>query len=100
METGNEGRNEKKFKNFGKRVDDFMMDLNEASERLQKEFREKFEELKLTAEKIKKESENNERWKDVEDSLKKASDELGNAFKAAFKKRDDGGAGGGNVNGK
>ena len=27
METGNEGRNEKKFKNFGKRVDDFMVDL-------------------------------------------------------------------------
>lgn len=93
METSNEGRNEKKFKNFGKRVDDFMLDLNEASEKLQREFKEKFEELKVTAEKIKKESENNERWKEVEDSLKKASDELGNAFKAAFKKRDDGGTG-------
>ena len=99
METGNEGRNEKKFKNFGKRVDDFMVDLHDASEKLQKEFREKFEELKATAEKIKKESENNERWKEVEDSLKKASDELGNAFKAAFKKRDDAG-GSGDVNGK
>ena len=96
METDNEGRNEKKFKNFGKRVDDFMMDLNDASEKLQKEFREKFEELKATAEKIKKESENNERWKEVEDSLKKASDELGKAFKAAFKKRDEPG----DVNGK
>jgi hypothetical protein len=96
METGNEGRNEKKFKNFGKKVDDFMMDLHEAGDKLQKEFREKFEELKATAEKIKKESENNDRWKEVEDSLKKASDELGNAFKAAFKKRDDPG----NVNGK
>ena len=96
METGNEGRNEKKFKNFGKKVDDFMMDLHEAGDKLQKEFREKFEELKATAEKIKKESENNDRWKEVEDSLKKASDELGNAFKAAFKKRDDPG----NLNGK
>ena len=99
METDNEGRNEKKFKNFGKRVDDFMVDLNEAGDKLQREFREKFEELKVTAEKIKKESENNERWKEVEESLKKASDELGNAFKAAFKKRDDRG-GSGNVNGK
>ena len=90
METSNEGRNEKKFKNFGKKVDDFMVDLNEAGEKLQKEFREKFEELKATAEKIKKESENSERWKEVEESLKKASDELGNAFRAAFKKRDGG----------
>lgn len=96
METSNEGQNEKKFKNFGKKVDHFMSDLHEAGEKLQKEFREKFEELKLTAEKIKKETENNERWKEVEDSLKKASDELGNAFKAAFKKRDDRGE----VNGK
>ena len=54
METGNEGRNEKKFKNFGKRVDDFMMDLNDASEKLQKEFKEKFEELKATCRKNKK----------------------------------------------
>jgi hypothetical protein len=97
MENSNEGRNEKKFKNFGKRVDDFMVDLNDASDKLQREFREKFEELKTTAEKIKKESENNERWKEVEDSLKKASDELGNAFKAAFKKRNDGGSASGNV---
>jgi chromatin remodeling complex protein RSC6 len=98
MENSNEGRNEKKFKNFGKRVDDFMLDLNEAGEKLQKEFREKFEDLKATAEKIKKESENNERWKEVEDSLRKASDELAHAFKAAFKKRDEGGSG--NVGGK
>ena len=76
-----------------------MLDLNEASEKLQKEFKEKFEELKTTAEKIKKESENNERWKEVEDSLKKASDELGNAFRAAFKKRDEG-SGGNNVDSK
>ena len=91
MEPNQEGRNEKKFKNFGKKVDDFMADLNEASERLQKEFKEKLEDLKVTAEKIKKESENKERWREVEDSLKKASDELANAFRAAFKKRDNGG---------
>jgi len=92
METNKEGRNEKTFKNFGKKVDDFMGDLNEATDRLQKEFKEKLEELKSTAEKIKKESENKERWREVEDSLKKASDELANAFRAAFKKRDDGGS--------
>lgn len=88
METSNEGKNERSFKNFGKKVDDFMVELNESTERLKKEFKQKYEELKVNAEKVKKESEGNERWKEVEDSLKKAGDELGNAFKAAFKKRD------------
>ncbi|HKZ38796.1 MAG TPA: hypothetical protein VJ184_14140 [Chryseolinea sp.] len=90
METNNEGKTEKTFKNFGRKVDGFLEELNEASERLQKEFRKKYEDLKMTAEKLKKESENNERWREVEESLKKANDELGNAFKAAFKKRDTG----------
>lgn len=54
MEPNQEGKNEKAFKNFGKKVDDFMADLNGASERLQKEFKEKLEDLKVTAEKIKK----------------------------------------------
>jgi predicted translin family RNA/ssDNA-binding protein len=87
METNNEGKTEKNFKNFGRKVDDFMADLNNASERLRAEFKQKYDELRATAEKIKKESENNERWKEVEESLKKAGDELGNAFKAAFKKK-------------
>jgi gas vesicle protein len=64
-----------------------MAELDEAGERLQKEFREKYDELKATAEKLKNESENKDRWKEVEESLKKAGDELANAFKAAFKKR-------------
>jgi hypothetical protein len=87
METNKEGKTEKTFKNFGRKVDEFLAELDEASEKLQKEFKEKYDDLKVTAEKIKKESENKERWKDVEDSLKKAGDELANAFKAAFKKR-------------
>ena len=88
MEPTEEGKNEKTFKNFGKKVDQFLDELHEAGERLQKEFEEKFEELKVTAEKLKKEAESSERWKEVENNLKKAADELGNAFKAAFKKRD------------
>ena len=88
METSNEGKNEKTFKNFGRKVDDFVAELNEASEKLRAEFKEKYDELRSTAEKIKKESETNERWKEVEESLRKAGDELGNAFKAAFRKRD------------
>ncbi|MEX2230665.1 MAG: hypothetical protein WD824_00785 [Cyclobacteriaceae bacterium] len=87
MEIKDEGKNEKTFKGFGKKVDQFLVELNEAGEKLQKEFEEKFEELKQTADKLKKEAESNERWKEVENNLKKAADELSNAFKAAFKKR-------------
>jgi phosphoglycerate-specific signal transduction histidine kinase len=87
MEPNDAGKNEKKFKTFGKKVDDFLLELNDAGGKLQKEFEEKFEELKQSAEKLKKEAESNERWKEVENNLKKAADELSNAFKAAFKKR-------------
>lgn len=88
METKEEGKNEKTFKNFGKKVDDFMLELNEAGEKLRKEFQEKYEELKVSAEKLKKEAENKERWREVEGSLKKAGDELNKAFKAAFSKKE------------
>jgi phosphoglycerate-specific signal transduction histidine kinase len=87
MEPKEAGKNEKNFKSFGKKVDEFMLELNEAGEKLRKEFEMKFEELKATAEKLKKEAESNERWREVESSLKKAGDELSTAFKAAFKKR-------------
>ena len=86
MEPRDEAKNEKSFKTFGNKVDDFLLELNEAGQKLQKEFEEKFEELKETAEKLKKEAESKERWKEVESNLKKAADELSNAFKAAFRK--------------
>lgn len=89
METGKQGKAEDSFKNLGKRIDAFIEEVNEAGGKLQKEFQQKFEELKVTAEKLKKEAENNERWKEVETSLRKAGDELGNAFKTAFSKRKD-----------
>jgi hypothetical protein len=88
MENGNQ-QHEKRFETFGKRVDKFMDELDEASVRLQKEFSERFEELKVSAEKLKKETENSERWKEVELSLKRAGEELGKAVKAAFKKKED-----------
>lgn len=87
METSEPGKNEKAFKSFGKKVDDFLLELNEAGERLQKEFEGKFEELKESADRLKREAESKERWKEVETSLKKAGDELATAFKAAFKKK-------------
>jgi ElaB/YqjD/DUF883 family membrane-anchored ribosome-binding protein len=89
METNDQGKAEKSFQNFGKKVDGFVHEFQEAAEKLEQEFREKFEELKVSAERIKKEAESKERWQEVEESLKKASDEVANAFKAAFKKRDE-----------
>ena len=88
METDNQQR-DKRFENFGKRVDKFMDELDEASVRLQKEFGERFEELKVSADKLKKEAESNERWKEVEASLKRAGEELGKAVQAAFKAKGD-----------
>ena len=89
METNEQGKAEKAFKSFGKKVDEFLVELNEAGGRLEKEFKEKFEELKVSAEKLKKEAENKERWKEVEESMKKAGNELGKAFKAAFGKKEE-----------
>lgn len=87
--TTEEGKAERAFKNFGKKVDEFMVELNEAGDRLHKEFKEKLDDLKVSAEKLKKEAENKERWKEVEDNLKKAGDELSKAFKAAFRRTEE-----------
>lgn len=81
------GKAEKAFKNFGKRLDDFVVEVNEASEHLQKELKSRFEELKESAEELKKQAKDKERWKEVEANLKKAGEQLNNAFKAAFTKK-------------
>lgn len=83
-----EGKAETLFQNFGKKVDKFMEELNEAGGKLNKEFEEKYEDLKQAAEKLKAQAENKDRWKEVESSLKRAGKELENAVKAAFKKKD------------
>lgn len=88
METKQGGQAERFFKEFGKRVDLFLVDLKDAGQRAEKEFQQKFEELKESAQQLKKEAENKERWKEVEDRLKKAGKEMDNAFKSAFKKKE------------
>jgi len=85
----NDGKAEKFFKDFGKKVEQFAAEAKEAGTRLEVDLQKKFEELKVTAEKLKTEMENKERWKEVEASLKKAGDELNNAVKAAFKKKEE-----------
>lgn len=90
MEANQEGKSEKFFKDFGKKIDQFLSELRETGDRAEVEFKQKFEELKKAAEKLKKEAGDKDRWKEVEASLKKAGQELETAFKAAFsnKKKD------------
>ena len=87
MEAKEEGKAEKVFKEFGKRLDLFLEEAKEAGTRIEADMQKKYEELKVAAEKLKKEAENKERWKEVEAGLKKAGEELDKAFRAAFKKR-------------
>lgn len=84
-----EGAAEKFFKSFGKRMDDFLVEVKESGGRLQHELENRFEELKESAERIKKEAGDKERWKEVEESLKKAGDELAKAMRTAFRKKED-----------
>lgn len=88
METKEEGKAEKFFKEFGKKLDQFLVEAKDAGTRMEADMQKKFEELKVSADKIKKEVENKERWKEVEAGLKKAGEELEKTFKSAFKKRE------------
>lgn len=88
METNEEGKAEKFMKDFGKKLDQFMGELKEVGSRAEDDMKKKYEELKVSAEKLKKEAENKERWKEVESGLKKAGQELENAIKSAFRKRE------------
>lgn len=89
METNQEGKAEKIFKEFGKKLDQFLAEVKDAGTRAEADMQQKYDELKTAAEKIKKEAENKERWKEVEASLKKAGAELENAFKSAFRKKEN-----------
>lgn len=89
METNEGGKAEKFFKDFGKKLDQFLVEVKDAGNRAESDMQQKYEELKVAAEKLKKEAENKERWKEVEASLKKAGAELENALKSAFKKKEN-----------
>ena len=87
MEPNQEGKAEKFFKDFGKKLDLFMVEAKDAGTRAEADLKKKYEELKVAAEKLKADSKNKERWKEVETSLKKAGEELEKAAKAAFRRK-------------
>lgn len=88
MEENKEGKNDSFFADFGKKMDQFLAEVKDASKRMDVDMQKKYEDLKVSAEKFKKEAKNKERWKEVETGLKKAGEELERALKAAFKKRE------------
>ncbi len=87
METNTEGNAEKFFKEFGKKLDQFVVEAKDAGQRMEADFKQKFEELKGAGEKLKAEVENKDRWREVEAGLKKAGEEFEKAMKAAFARR-------------
>jgi hypothetical protein len=87
MEETREGKAEKFFKEFGKKMDQFTSELKDAGKNAEADLQKKYDELKAAARKLKAEAGKKERWEEVETSLKKAGEELENAFKAAFKKK-------------
>lgn len=89
METGEEGKAEKLLKDLGKRLDQFAAEAKQAGTKVESDLRAKYAEMKTTAEKLRSEVKDKERWKEVEASLKKAGEELERAAKAAFTKRKD-----------
>jgi len=88
MEENKDGSSAEKFlKDFGKKLDQFVVELKDAGNRAEVDLQKKYEELKASAQKLKTEAKNKERWQEMEAGLKKAGEELNNAFKAAFKKK-------------
>ncbi len=88
MENNQEGKAEAFFKDFGKKLDQFFVEAKDAGTRAEADLRRKYDELKVSAERLKNDAGNKERWKEVEVSLKRAGEELEKAVKAAFKKKE------------
>ena len=87
MGTNQEGNAEKFFKDFGKRLDQFTVELKDAGSRLEIDFQKKYEELKVVAKKFQAEAGSKKHWQEVEEGLKRAGKEMEHAFKKAFGKK-------------
>ncbi|MGK7391638.1 MAG: hypothetical protein ACNS60_14890 [Candidatus Cyclobacteriaceae bacterium M2_1C_046] len=82
-----EGKAEKLLKEFGHKIDEFVVELKGFSEELVEEFNEKYEQLYHASEDLKEEISSKKRWEEVEERLKNAREELTKALKAATSKR-------------
>ena len=87
METNQQGNAENFFKDFGKKLDQFFVELKDAGNRLEVDFRQKYEDLKVAGEKLSQEVKDKQKWKDLEADLKRAGKEMEEALKSAFGKK-------------
>ncbi len=86
-----EGKAEKSFKNLGKKLDRLIEELKDYKEKFKDEYSDQIDELKRNRETLEKEIrdfKDSDRWDVVEEKMEKAANEIRDAFKTAFKKKD------------
>jgi len=86
-----EGKAEKMFKRLGKKIDELLGDIDQASDRAKEEYSDRFEELKRNKETLKKEfgdfkDKHKDKWTELESGLEKAGKEIRDSFNRAFSK--------------
>ncbi len=86
-----EGKAEKMFKRFGKKVDELLSDLDKATDKAKEDYADRFEELKRNKETLKKDfgefkEKHKDKWDEIETGFERAGKEIKNAFSHAFRK--------------
>jgi len=81
------GNTEKYLQGIGKKLDKFFSKANEKTTQVKKDLEENLKVLRERVIKAKDDISNNEKWKEIEDDIKKSSSELENAVKSAFTKK-------------
>ncbi|MEN8247698.1 MAG: hypothetical protein ABFS32_02100 [Bacteroidota bacterium] len=87
-----EGNAEKMFKNFGKKVDSFILELKEAKGNSSEEFQQRLDELKKSKDSLEEKfkefrEENKDKWDDVQSELERAGQEFKKAVNNLFASR-------------
>ena len=87
-----EGQAEKMFKRFGKNVDTFIAELNDAKGNTSEEFQSRLEELKKSKDSLGEKfkdfrEENKDKWDDVQSELERAGEEFKKAVNNLFASR-------------
>ncbi|MTI20200.1 hypothetical protein E1176_04135 [Fulvivirga sp. RKSG066] len=88
-----EGQAERMFKQFGKKIDQLLKDLDQATDKAKEDYADRFEELKRNKESLKKEfgefrEKNKGRWDELDKGFEKAGREIKDAFSKAFSSKD------------
>jgi phage host-nuclease inhibitor protein Gam len=87
-----EGQAEKMFKRFGKNVDTFIAELNDAKGNTSEEFQSRLEELKRSKDSLGEKfkdfrEENKDKWDEVQSELERAGQEFKKAVNNLFANR-------------